>query len=151
MAAMLARLPKAWLLGVGGLALVLLVSGLLAFGPIVRSRVAKEGERRRLDVTVGSVRPGFFAASLKDVHVKLQGVSGIEVRLDDVHVDLSVGLSVREVAAHGGEIQLDGEPEDVIERLRAFQRNGPPATTLGEGPSHGGLRRWARARVEAAR
>ena len=127
-AALASRLPKAWLLGVAAGALVLLVTVLLAFGPIVRSRVAKEGQRRRLDVTVGSVRPGFFAASLKDVHVKLQGVSGIEVRLDEVHVDLTVGLSVREVSAHGGELLLDGEPEEVIERLRAFQKNGPPAT-----------------------
>lgn len=131
--AMARRLPRTWLLGVAGLALVLLVTGLLAFGPIVRSRVAKEGQRRRLDVTVGSVRPGFFAASLRDVHVKLQGVSGIEVRLDEVHVDLTVGLSVREVTAHGGEIQLDGEPEDLIERLRAFQKNAPPAAASAKG------------------
>jgi hypothetical protein len=127
-AAFVRRLPKAWLLGAGAFGLVLLIAGLLAFGPIVRSRVAKEGQRRRLDVTVGSVRPGFFAANLDDVHVKLQGVSGVEVRLDEVHVDLSVGFSVREVAAHGGEIQVDGEPEDVMERLRTFQKNGPPPT-----------------------
>jgi len=110
---------------------VLLVVVLLAFGPIVRSRVAKEGERRRLDVTVGSVRPGFFAVNLKDVHVKLQGISGLEVRIDDVHVDLTAGLSVREIAAHGGEIRVEGEPEDVVDRLRAFQKGGG-APTAGE-------------------
>ena len=124
-AAIYRRLPKTWLVVAAGVGMVLLVAGLFAFGPIVRSRVAKEGERRRLDVTVGSVRPGFFAASLKDVHVKLQGVSGVEVRLDEVHVDLTAGFSVRDIAAHGGEIQIDGEPEDVIERLRAFQKSGP--------------------------
>jgi hypothetical protein len=122
------RLPKAWLLGAGGGAIALLAIVLFAFGPLVRSKVAKEGERRRLDVTVGSVRPGFFAATLKDVHVKLQGVAGVEVRLDEVHVDLTVGLSVREVSAHGGELLLDGEPEDLLERLRAFQKGAPPAT-----------------------
>ncbi len=125
-AAMLRRVPMIWV-GVGaGVVLVLIVAGLLAFGPIVRSKVAREGQRRRLDVTVGSVSPGFFAANLKDVHVTLQGVSGVEVTLDEVHVDLSAGLSVREVAAHGGQLRLDGEPEDVIERLRAFQKNAPP-------------------------
>src|SRR4051812_7755010 len=124
------RIPRAWLLGGLGGALLLLVIGLLAFGPIVRSRIAKEGERRRLDVTVGSVRPGFFAVKLGDVHVKLQGVSGIDVRIDEVHVDLSAGFSVRDVAAHGGEIHIEGEPEDVIERLRAFQKGGgAPAST----------------------
>ena len=125
--AMLRRLPKVWLAVGAGVAIVIVVAGLFAFGPIVRSKVAKEGQRRRLDVTVGSVAPGFFAANLKDVHVTLQGVSGVEVSLDAVHVDLSAGLSVREVTAHGGELRLDGEPEEIVERLRAFQKNAPPA------------------------
>ncbi len=132
-AAMGRRRPKAWLLAAAALGLALLIGGLLAFGPIVRSKVAKEAERRRLDVTVGSVRPGFFAVGLKDVHVKLQGVSGVEVRLDEVHVDFTAGFSVREVAAHGGEVQLDGEPEELVERLRAFQKSGPPAGAAEKG------------------
>jgi hypothetical protein len=132
-AAIYRRLPKAWLAIGAGVGIALLVAGLLAFGPLVRSKVAKEGQRRRLDVTVGSVRPGFFAASLGDVHVRLQGVSGVEVHLDEVRVDLSAGFSVREITAHGGEIQLDGEPEDVIERLRAFQKNGPPPAAAEKG------------------
>ena len=109
-----------------GVFVVLVVVGLFAFGPLVRSRIAKEGERRRLDVTVGSVRPGFFALNLRDVRVKLQGVSGVEVRIEEVHVDLTAGFSVNEVTAHGGEIRVDGEPEDVVERLRAFQKGGSP-------------------------
>ena len=121
------RKPRVWLLATAGAVVVLLVVGLFAFGPIVRSRIAKEAERRRVDVTVGSVRPGFFAIGLKDVHVRLQGVSGVEVRVDEVRVDLSGSLSVREVAAHGGEIRIEGEPEDVIERLRAFQKGGAAA------------------------
>ena len=131
--------PRGWrssrprVLGVAGAFVVLLVVGLLAFGPIVRSRVTAEGARRRLDVTVGSVRPGFFAVNLKDVHVKLQGVSGVEVRIDDVHVDLTAGLSVREVSAHGGEIRVEGEPEDVVERLRAFQKAGASQGTGEKG------------------
>ena len=121
---------RKWLAGAAGVTLVLVVAGLLAFGPLVRSRVAKEGDRRRVDVTIGSVRPGFFAVGLKDVHVRLRGVDGVEVRLDDVRIDLSAGFSVREVAAHGGELKIDGEPEDVVERLRTFQRAGGPATTV---------------------
>jgi hypothetical protein len=125
--------PRVWLLAGGGATLLLLVVGLLAFGPIVRSKVAKEGQRRRLDVTIGSVRPGFFAVNLKDVHVRLQGVEGLEVRVDDVHVDLSAGLSVREVAAHGGEIRVEGEPEDVVERLRAFHKTGGSSSSGEKG------------------
>ena len=120
---------RKWLLGAAGVTLVLVVAGLLAFGPLVRSRVAKEGDRRRVDVTIGSVRPGFFAVGLKDVHVRLRGVDGIEVRLDDVRINLTAGLSVKEVAAHGGELKVDGEPEDVVDRLRTFQKAGGPAAT----------------------
>ncbi|HSO36270.1 MAG TPA: biosynthetic peptidoglycan transglycosylase, partial [Labilithrix sp.] len=126
------RLPRAWLLGAAGTVVLLLVIGLAAFGPIVRSKIAKEGARRRLDVTVGSVRPGFFAVGLKDVHVRLQNVPGIEVRLDEVRVDLTAGLSVREVAGHGGEIRIDGEPETIVERLRAFQKEGKTAAPAAE-------------------
>ena len=122
------RLPTPWVLAIAGGAVVLLVTGLLAFGPFVQSRIATECARRRVDVTVGSVRPGFFAVNLKDVHVHLQNVAGVEVRIDEVHVDLTAGLSVREVAAHGGEIRIDGEPEEVLERLKAFQKEGKSRT-----------------------
>ena len=118
---------RPWLLGSAS-GLVVLVIALLASGPLVRARVAKEAARRRVDVTVGSVRPGFFAVSLKDVHVHLLNAPGMEVRFDEVHVDLSAGLSVREVAAHGGEIRIEGEPEDVVERLKAFQKEGKSGT-----------------------
>jgi hypothetical protein len=111
-------------LGAVAVLVVLLVAGLVAFGPLVRSRLAAEGSRRHLEVTAGSVRPGFFAIGLRDVRVKLEGVAGLEVRLDDVRVDLTAGLSVREIVAHGGEVHVEGEPEDVVERLRAFHKGG---------------------------
>jgi Transglycosylase len=129
-----ARIPKVWLLGAGGGALLLLVVVLVAFGPIVRSRVAKEAARRRVEVTIGSVRPGFFSVHLTDVHVRLQNVQGIDVHLDDVQVALSASLAVRDVRAHGGEIHVEGEPEDVVERLRAFQREGK--TSGAPAPAH---------------
>jgi hypothetical protein len=116
------RFPRPWLLGTASALVALLVVGLAAFGPLVRSRIAKEGSRRQLDVTVESVRPGLFGIGLKDVRVRLQGVSGIEVHLDEVRVDLTARLSVREVAGRGGEIRVEGEPEDVVERLREFQK-----------------------------
>ncbi len=127
------RLPKPWLLGSAGGAALLVVIGLLAFGPIVRSRIAAEGARRRVEVTVGAVRPGFFAVNLADVHVRLKNVPGVEVRIDEVHVALTAGLSVREVAAHGGEIKVDGEPEEVVERLKAFQKEGKTGAPATDG------------------
>ena len=123
------RAPKAWLIGLPVGALVLFVAVIVAFAPIVRSRVVKEGAKRRLDVTVGKVRPGFFAVSLQDVHVRLQGVNGVEVRLDAVRVDLTAGLSVKEITGKGGEITIDGEPEEIVERIRAFQKDNKASPT----------------------
>jgi hypothetical protein len=124
---------RAWLLAGACVTAFAVLLGVFAFGPLVRSQVAKEGERRRLEVSVGSVRPGFFVVKLVDVRVKLQGVSGVEVRLDEVHVDLTAGLSVREVAAHGGEVRVEGEPEDLAERIRTFQKGRSPASTSEKG------------------
>jgi hypothetical protein len=116
----------------GGGALLVLVVALLAFGPVVRSRVAKEAARRKVDVSVGAVRPGFFAVTLKDVKVKPEGVDGVSARLDEVRITLTAGLSVREVSAKGGSIDVGGDPEDVIERMKSFRKSG------GGGPSSGG-------------
>ena len=110
------RVPRAVLIG-GGVVLTLLVVGLVAVGPLVRSRVAKEAERRHLDVTVGSVRPGFFTVTLNDVHVHPQGVDGIDVHLDKTHVDLTAG----DVEVDGGEITIAGEPEVLADRLKEWR------------------------------
>ena len=104
---------RKWLIG-AGCALGAFVIALAAFGPIARGRIEKEAERRHLEVTVGSVRPGFFSVVLGDVRIKPRGVPGVEAKLDDVRVELTAGLSVREVKTRGGEIRVDGEPEDVV-------------------------------------
>jgi len=100
----------------------LALAGGASFGPIVRGRIAKEADRRKLDVEVGSIRPGFFSIRLADVRVRPRGVGGVEARLDEVRVDFAASLSVNEVHAKGGGIFVDGEPEDVAERLRTFRR-----------------------------
>lgn len=130
-AAVWRRVPPAVIWGVAGVLFVLLVA-LIAFVPIVRSKVAKEAAKRHLEVTVGSVRPGFFAVRLNDVRVKPQGVSGVEVQIDQVKVDLTAGLSLAEVAAHGGTISLEGEPEELAQRLKDFQRSTKPPGETSE-------------------
>lgn len=125
------RVVRALAGGAGGV-LVLVLVGLFAFAPLVRSRIAKEAARRRLDVAVGAVRPGFFSITLKEVRLRPEGVAGVEVRLDDVRVDVTAGLSLREVVAHGGEIRLDGEPEEIVDRLRAWKSAAPPSPPSAE-------------------
>ncbi len=114
-----------------GAVVLLGVIGLLAVGPIVRGRVAKEAARRRLDVDVGSVHPGFFAVRLGDVRVAMQGVPGVEARLDGVKVDLTAGFSVREVTVRGGRVSVDGAPEDVAKRVREFRKAGGGGESSG--------------------
>lgn len=114
------RPPRGFLIGAAVSAFLLLV-GAASFGPIVRARIAKEAERRKLDIEVGGVRPGFFAVALSDVRVRPRGVPGVEVRIDDVRVELGVTLSLNAVQARGGSISVDGEPEDVAQRLRDFR------------------------------
>ncbi|MDB4941201.1 MAG: Monofunctional biosynthetic peptidoglycan transglycosylase [Labilithrix sp.] len=130
----LERVPRPWLLGAVAVVLLVVVAALASFGPLVRGRVAKEAAKRRLEITVGAVRPGFFAIGLEDVRVRLQGVEGLDVRLEHVRVELTASLSPREVAAKGGAVTVDGEPEDVVERLRTFQKNGK---TEGSAPAAG--------------
>jgi len=119
------RIRIASVAGGGGIAL--LVLALAVFSPLARARVAREAEKRHLVVDVGGVRPGFFAVTLTDVRVRPEGVSGVEARLEDVRVQLTAGFSVSEISTHGGELRIEGEPEDVVERLRAFQKSHPEA------------------------
>ncbi len=126
----LAMPRRRWLIGAGG-ALAVAAIALAAFGPIARGRIEREADRRRLEVTVGTVRPGFFSVVLGDVRLKPRGVSGVEVRLDDVRVELSAGLSVREVRARGGDVLVEGEPEDVVQRLRDFRAQGGGGASAG--------------------
>ncbi len=107
---------------------VLVVGGMLVFGPIVRGRIASEAERRKLDVEVGGVRPGFFAVTLSDVRVRPHGI-GIEARFDAIRVDLGATLSPSDVRASGGRITVEGEPEDLVRQLRELRGSEGGAST----------------------
>lgn len=114
------RPPRSALIG-GGVALALVIVGLFAIGPIVRARLGGEAERRNLEIEVDGVRLGFFSVHLRGVRLRPRGVPGIEARLDHVTVELGATLSPRELHARGGGVFVEGEPEDVVERLRALR------------------------------
>jgi hypothetical protein len=106
---------------------VLAASFALAFGPIVRSRLGSEAERRGMEVSVSSVRPGFFSVGLRGVLGRPRDVPGVVVRLDEVRVDLSASLGVRAVTARGGAITVDGDPEELQARLKALRQTSDNA------------------------
>ena len=55
------RRPPRGVVLAGALLFTTLVVAAFSFGPIVRNRIAKEAERRKVEVEVGGVRPGFSA------------------------------------------------------------------------------------------
>lgn len=119
---------------VAGVAAVLVVVLFLLVPSLTRRKVVAEGARRGVDVTVGSVRPGFFTVTLRDVAIKPRGIEGVDGRLDEVRVDLSAGFAVREVVAHGGDVSLDGEPDVLVEKLRSLRKGDPQAAAAASAP-----------------
>ena len=113
----------------GGLSFAVLAAA-LAFGPFVRAQVAAEASRRHLGISVGAVRPGWFAVRLVDVTAHPVGIDEVEAHLKEVRVRLSIGLHVEGVEVHGGDVVVRGDAEDLSERIRAWrQRSGPPSST----------------------
>lgn len=110
---------------------------LIAFGPVARGRIAREAERRGVIVTIGHVRPGFFAVVLEDVRASPEGVPDVAASLGTIRVSLSAGLSVREVVLTSGSVTLHGEREKTMASLEAWkarhaQRDNTVATSHGQ-------------------
>jgi hypothetical protein len=104
-----------------GLPTAVVLVGALGFAPLVRSEVVAEAARRRMDVTVGAVRPAWFGARLVGVTARLQGVDAAQARLDEVVVRLSAGLRVRRLEVHGGDVRLTGTEETLRDELRTWR------------------------------
>jgi len=105
-----------------------------AFGPLVRSRVAGEAARRRLEVKVGSVSPAWFGAHLRDVDVRPRGVQGVDARVDDVEVGLGLGLRPDRVRVRGVHVRLTGTPDSLQDSWRTWRREGPSPPAAGKQP-----------------
>ncbi len=112
---------------------VAIAVGVLLFGPIVRSRIASEAGRRKLEIDVGSVRPGWFSVRLGDVKIRLQNVPGIEATLPEVRVELSVVFRPREIVVRGGTVAAVGTAEDLGESLRAWRGDSYGSSSNGSG------------------
>ena len=105
--------------------------GAAAFGPTVRAQISRHAERRGLVALVGTVRPGWGRVWLRDVRVSIPEVPGVSAQLDAVEVDLSAGLEVRNVTVHGGRLDLDGTPRDLLDRLNRWRQQRPAAVGKG--------------------
>src|ERR1700683_71732 len=92
-----------WGAGVGALTVLVVAVG-LGFSSFVRARVLAESRKRGLNVTVGNVRPGWFAFRLRGVRGTLEGVEGLEADFDEATVGVSQWLAPREVVFSDGRI-----------------------------------------------
>jgi hypothetical protein len=112
------------------LVVVIALGAALGFGPVVRARLRAEAEKRGLKVEVGSVRPGWMAVRLLDVHVHPKDKAHIDAHFDEVRVDVDAGAHVRTLTVNGGEVALEGSPHDILESLRgrAAESSGASAT-----------------------
>ena len=129
------RLPRRIFAG-SSVLLVFAAVAALSFAPLVRSRVAAEGARRKLSIEIGAVRPGWFAVRLDGVHVRPEGVPGVDVQLNEVIVRLGASLSVSEVCARGGSIKIVGETGPLSEQLSSWriQKSGAGGEAGGHTP-----------------
>jgi hypothetical protein len=110
-----------------GAAVVALVAA-IAFGPLVRARVAKEAARRGLVVSVGAVRPAWFGATLEDVSIAPEGTEGVSAHAGSVRVEVSTGFAVRHVTLSDVRATLDG---DALARVAAWRERHKSEATGG--------------------
>jgi hypothetical protein len=113
------RFGRREVIGVGTIAATALLVA-VSFGPIVRGRVAAEAVRRRLEVKVGGVRPGWFAVRLLDLRLQPRGFPSMRAHVAEARIELSALLRVQRVELRGGEVVLDGTPESLRDDWRQW-------------------------------
>lgn len=112
------------------LGVILLAVG---FGPIARGRLMSEAARRKLEVHVGSVRPGWFAVGLKDVTLQPVGAPGVHVHVGSMEVGLSATLHPSELVVRDGDVALDGSVEELKKEIEAWRGSAGTSTEGGSG------------------
>jgi len=118
------------------------ISG-FAFGPYVRSRVAKESGRRGLVTTVGGVHAGWFAVTLDDVRVAPEGTTTIDAHIERVRIELTATLSVERVVVAGPSVTLrDGAVDELAEWRERHASSGEPAAHKTQIVVEGGSLEW---------
>jgi len=133
------RLPRAvWWTAAAWIAVVLTV--VLSFGPVVRSRAAREGAKRGLEVRVDGVSPGFFSVRLEGVTARLEGVPAVSFQAPEVRIDFDAFLRPREVTIGGGRVQADGSLDDIVDAVAQWRQRRPARTGGGAARRSVGLR-----------
>jgi len=97
--------------------------------PLARRKVAAVAQAQHLTIDVGSVRPGFFSVTLKNVRVAPAGETGISATFPEIRVGLSATFAPRRVEVHHGELALEGTVAELEEKLARWKAARPPRPT----------------------
>ena len=124
---------RAWRIGAAGVAgLVLLVVAVaVAFGPMVRSRVAREAAERGLVVDYASARLGPGAIELRDVTVGLEGTRRLGARFDSIVFHVAFPLRLAGVEVRGGELSATGDLDSILGAVSEWRSKRPPPADRG--------------------
>ena len=103
------------------LVVALVVGLVLGFEPLGRWMADREADQRGLELEFEDLSMGWAQVSLRNVSVRLEGVEGVEVKLDEVVLDLSATMSPERIFVNGAQVQIEGEFDQVLEQLRAWK------------------------------
>ncbi|MCA9633246.1 MAG: transglycosylase domain-containing protein [Myxococcales bacterium] len=106
-----------------GSPLVLVAVAGAGFAPLVRHEAQIAAARRGLELSIGSVRPGWGRIWLRDVSVSAPAAQGVRAKLAAIEVVPS-GMRAESIRVHGGLVELSGEPAELREQLRSFRGHG---------------------------
>ena len=113
-------LDKPWRIA-AAIALLLVITSVWAFGPVVRSMAVSRARARGVEIDINTVRLGWFSVQLRDTSVQLSDVSSLQAHLDRVVVNVTPWFGLRGIELHGGEITLSGSPDALIDQLQAWR------------------------------
>lgn len=107
--------------GVLGAAFLVGVGLALCWGPVVRARTEREARSRGLEVSIGSVRPGWGRIWLHQAKVRVPAVPAVGIEVERVEVVTGLSLGVREVVGRGGVVRVRGNLGELKRQLRAWR------------------------------
>ena len=82
----------------------------------------KEASRRGVTVSVGRVRPGWFAVELDDVTVEPEGTKGVHAKFAAITIDVGATGAVKSIRATDAKLELDG---DALAEIAAWRERHP--------------------------
>lgn len=105
---------------------VVLGAGLLSATPIAKRMALSKAKERGLVLEMEDFSLGWMEAHLRDVTIKLEGVSAIQIDVDKMEVELGWGAPrVRRVVVRGGLVQIDGTVETVKKSIEEWRARRP--------------------------